>query len=222
MSANPKPIGVLGGTFDPIHHGHLRPALEALERLDLAEVRFIPCRHPPHRGQPMTTGKQRLLLLKLAVAEQPGFVVDDRELHREGPSYMVDTLASLRAEISQAPLCLLLGMDAFVKLDTWHRWQDILSLAHLVILHRPNTESTPFDALGALVKQHAVSHPKALRERSAGGVLFQQVTQLDISATQIRDLLTQRNSARYLLPESVWSYICDHGLYRLSVPFPSP
>ncbi len=104
MSTNPRPIGVLGGTFDPIHHGHLRPALEALERLDLAEVRFIPCRQPPHRGQPMTTAEQRLALLELAVAEQPGFVVDDRELRREGPSYMVDTLASLRAEINQAPL----------------------------------------------------------------------------------------------------------------------
>jgi nicotinate-nucleotide adenylyltransferase len=126
---------------------------------------------------------------------------------------MVDTLASLRAEINQAPLCLLLGMDAFVKLDTWHRWQDILNLAHLVILHRPNTEAAPSDALHELVKQHTVLYPKALRERSAGGVLFQQVTQLDISATQIRHLLAQRNSARYLLPESVWSAICDQDLY---------
>ena len=123
------PVGVLGGTFDPIHYGHLRPALELLETLELSEVRFIPCRIPAHRGAPSITAEQRLELVRLAIIGQPGFVADGRELRRAGPSYMVDTLVALRQELGDTPLCLILGSDAFQALTTWHRWQALTDLA---------------------------------------------------------------------------------------------
>ena len=216
MSITPdaRPIGILGGTFDPVHYGHLRPALEVLEALDLAGVRFIPCRLPSHRGQPVATPEQRLTLLQLAVADQPGFLVDDRELHRDGPSYMVDTLASLRAEVGATPLCLLLGMDAFAGLTTWRHWQEIPELAHLVVTNRPNAGPPLSNTLNELVEQRKIRQPEALRECPAGGILFQPVTQLGISATRIRHLLAQGRSPRYLLPEAVWNCIREQGLYR--------
>ncbi len=214
-----RPIGILGGTFDPVHYGHLRPALEMLEVLGLAEVRFIPCRLPSHRNQPVATPEQRLALLQLAVADQPGFVVDDRELRREGPSYMVDTLASLRAEVGETPLCLLLGMDAFSILPTWRRWQEIPELAHLVVTNRPDPDPPLSNTLNELVEQRKIQQPEALRERPAGGILFQPVTQLAISATRIRQLLAQGRSPRYLLPETVWSSVRDQGLYRSPASF---
>ncbi|MFO1432164.1 MAG: nicotinate-nucleotide adenylyltransferase [Candidatus Competibacteraceae bacterium] len=214
-SANP--VGILGGTFDPVHNGHLRIALEVLEALELAEVRFIPCRLPPHRGQPQATPAQRLKLLRLAVAGQPGFVVDERELRREGPSYMVDTLASLRAEVGNTPLCLLLGRDAFNDLPGWHCWRNILEFTHLIVLERPGAAPTPAGELNQLIERCRLDHPGALREKAAGGILIQPVTQLAISATRIRQLLAQGHSPRYLLPEAVWDAIREHGLYRLSV-----
>lgn len=132
-------IGLLGGTFDPVHHGHLRIALEAKEALGLTEVRFIPCRQPPHRGDASATAQQRLDLLRLACGDMPGFAVDTRELERPGPSYMVDTLASLRAERGDEPLCLILGWDAFLGLPGWHRWQNLLDYAHLAVVQRPGS-----------------------------------------------------------------------------------
>jgi nicotinate-nucleotide adenylyltransferase len=209
-----KPIGILGGTFDPVHYGHLRAALEVLEELELAQVRFVPSRQPPHRDQPKATPAQRLALLQQAVAGQPEFVVDERELQRDGPSFMADTLTSLRAELGAHPLCLLLGMDAFNDLHHWHRWREILDSAHIVVLYRPGYDLTHSEALGDLVMQRRIRHPAMLSQQPAGGLLFQPITQLAISATGIRELLAQGRSPRYLVPDSVWRLIRDQGLYR--------
>lgn len=214
MTNEAKPIAVLGGTFDPIHDGHLRPALELFEDLDLAEIRFIPAGQPPHRDQPIASAKQRLTMLKLAVAGQSGFVVDERELYREGPSYMVDTLQSLRSELGDRPLCLVLGMDAFEGLPNWHRWEEIPDLAHLLVIHRPGSGLPLSEVLGELLGERKLHHADALQEKPAGGILFHPVTQLDVSATRIREILAQGRSPRYLVPDQVWSYICEQGLYR--------
>jgi nicotinate-nucleotide adenylyltransferase len=210
-----KLIGVLGGTFDPIHYGHLRSALEVLQALQLSEIRFIPCREPPHREKPVAAAEQRLALVEQAIADQTGFVVDDRELDREGPSYTRHTLASLRKDMPDTPLCLLLGMDAFVSLPTWYCWQEIPELAHMVVMHRPGSELSFSQELTDLIVRYRCHDPQFLNKTTAGKLIFQPVTQLDISATQIRQLLAQGGSPRYLLPDSVWAYIRSQGLYQL-------
>ena len=211
----PRPIGILGGTFDPIHYGHLRPALEMLETLQLAEVRFIPCRIPAHRATPLITAEQRLTLVQRSIADQPGFVADDRELRRDGPSYMVDTLASLRDDLGDdIPLCLILGADAFRGLPSWHRWQQLSELAHIVVMQRPGALSSLPPVLEELIALRAIQDSVALCRKPAGNILFQWVTQLHISATQIRALLGHGQSPRYLLPEAALAYIHDRALYR--------
>ncbi|RMD80271.1 MAG: nicotinate-nucleotide adenylyltransferase [Gammaproteobacteria bacterium] len=208
-------IGILGGTFDPIHFGHLRPALDLLQRLPLREVRFLPCRLPPHREPPVAGPDHRLAMLELALAGEPGLRVDTRELEREGPSYMVDTLLDLRRELGGAqPLALILGMDAFRGLPTWHRWQEILGLCHLVVTRRPGWEGPLEGEAARLARTRAVEDPAALERRPAGSILFQAVTRLDISASRIRSLLAGGHSPRYLLPAAVLDYIQRHGLYR--------
>lgn len=205
-------IGLLGGTFDPIHYGHLRIALEAKEILNLSEVRFIPCRQPPHRGEPAATARQRVDLLRLAVNGMPGFITDTRELERSGPSYMVDTLASLQAELGGAPLCLILGWDAFLGLPGWHRWQNLLDYAHLVVVPRPGTSIPPHGELAALAERRRCE-PEQLRLTQAGCIGFLAMSQLDISATRIRALLRTGRDPRYLLPDAVLEFIRQTGLY---------
>ncbi len=211
------PIGVFGGTFDPVHFGHLRSALELLEQLLLQRLHLIPSAVPPHRDTPCATAEQRLAMLRLAVEGQPGFVVDEREIARPGPSFMVDTLASLRAEVGETPLCLILGVDAFLGLPGWHQWQRLTDLAHIVVAHRPgwslHDTSMP-QALRQMVHGRWLTDATALRAQVAGGVLLQSVTQLDISATDIRERIAAEKSANYLLPVSVWQYIQKQDLYR--------
>ena len=207
-------IGIFGGTFDPVHFGHLRPALEVQQALGLNEVRFIPAGQPPHRETPYASTPQRLSMLRAAIEDQPGFVVDERELRREGPSYMVDTLASLREEVGQTPLCLILGYDAFLGLPGWHQWNSLIELAHLVITHRPGWNHDELeDALQSLVKQ-CETEVERLSEQAAGGLLFVPVTQLDISATIIREQIRAGQDIRYLLPDTVYRIIREQKLYR--------
>ncbi|MBK1692877.1 nicotinate-nucleotide adenylyltransferase [Ectothiorhodospira mobilis] len=206
-------IGILGGTFDPIHFGHLRPALEVKEHLGLDEVRFIPCGTPPHRRRPVAAVAHRAAMVERAVEGQPGFRMDPRELHREGPSYTVDTLQDLRAEVGQeVPLCLMLGMDAFAGLSSWHRWQEIGSLAHIVVSHRPGSPAS--HDLGDWMEDRRTHDPEHLRRAPAGRLLFMPVTQLDISATAIRSTVARGRSPQFLLPRRVAEYIEHAGLYR--------
>ncbi|MGD8589020.1 MAG: nicotinate-nucleotide adenylyltransferase [Chromatiales bacterium] len=207
-------IGVLGGTFDPIHFGHLRTALDVMQGVGLAEVRFIPLHRAVHREQPMVSGRLRLRMLQLAVADQPGFVVDDRELRRRGDSYMVDTLASLRQEVGQRPLGLILGGDAFNHFLRWRQPQTILQLAHLVVMSRPGHDRIDDPQLRQLLNWHQATDRDVLHQLPAGRILFQPVTQLEISSTRIRGLLAAGHSPRYLLPEAVLHLLEADGLYR--------
>lgn len=207
-------IGILGGTFDPVHIAHLRCGLEMREILRLAELRFLPCRQPPHRPAPAAEPEQRLAMLRLALEGQAGFAIDERELRRAGPSYMVDTLDSLRQELPGRPLCLIVGLDAFVQLHTWHRWERLIELAHLAVMTRPGLEAAPSGAVAALLERCRAEDAQALHAAPAGRILLCPVTRLEISATQIRALVAQGRSARYLLPEPVLDFIRREGLYR--------
>ena len=201
-------IGILGGTFDPIHYGHLRTALDVQQQLGLEQVRLIPLRDPPHRSTPLLGAEQRLALLQAAVADAPEFAVDTRELEREGKSYTLDTLQSLKSEQPTRTLCLLLGSDAFRQFPEWHRPQVILELAHLVVMQRPG-EAEPRHY------PERITHDVApLGARPAGLILPLPVTQLDISASAIRKMLRSGRSPRYLLPEPVLRLIQQQGFYR--------
>ena len=209
-----KPIGILGGTFDPIHYGHLRPAQEVLRALDLAEIRFIPAAYPPHRHPPVATAEQRLRMVELAVAGVPGFTVDDRELTRGGPSYTVLTLESLRREFADRPLCLLLGRDAFEGIETWHQWQRLPELAHLIVMTRPGWTIPPGDALPLWARNRIARNPGELAQTTGGKIYFQTVTPQDISATRIRDAIARAAPVEKLLPSTVNDYICRNRIYR--------
>lgn len=207
-------IGIFGGTFDPVHHGHLRAALELLQDLELSELRLIPCRIPPHRATPGATPEQRLAMLRAAVRDQSGFIVDDRELRRAGPSYTVDTLHSLRTEFGDTPLCLIVGADAFLGFPTWHRWTELIELAHVVVMHRPGWNAPADGVLADLLQARRVDTPARLRAQSAGCILVWPVTQLDISASRIREEVRRGRSPRYLVPDPVWELIRTEGIYR--------
>jgi nicotinate-nucleotide adenylyltransferase len=207
-------IGIFGGTFDPIHFGHLRCALEIAEQLELAEVRMLPAGQPPHRSAPQATPAQRRRMLELALQGQSLLTLDTREIDRAGPSYMVDTLAALRAEVGDAPLCLILGQDAFNGLAGWHRWQQVPELAHLVVISRPGVEQPENGPVGALIEQRSVESLDELSGRPAGAVLFRSVTPLGFSASGIRRLLASGRSARYLLPDAVLDYVLREGVYQ--------
>ncbi len=209
-------IGILGGTFDPVHHGHLRLALEMLEGLALDEVRMIPARQPPHRGQPVASAEDRHAMLEAAVKATPGLLVDARESSREGPSYTVDTLESLRGEFPECSLCLILGMDAFRELDSWRRWQSLPELSHIVIARRPGAPVPESGKPDQLLRERFTDNPTVLRETQAGRALVQDVPLLEITATRIRSLLAAGCNPRYLLPDSVLEVIHKRGLYRAS------
>lgn len=212
------PLGIFGGTFDPVHLGHLRMAQELADALALVEVRIVPAAQPPHRAQPRCTAQQRLDMLRLAIADNPLFVLDPCELERNGPSYTVDTLTELRASLGpESPLCLFVGADAFNGLPGWHRWESLIRLAHLVIAHRPGASlqlSSLAEPLQQLWQRHHTTDPRQLHRQAAGCLLQHRITALDISASQIRHLLHQGKSCRYLLPEPVRDYIDQHHLYE--------
>jgi nicotinate-nucleotide adenylyltransferase len=208
-----KPLGILGGTFDPIHYGHLRPAQEVLRALDLAEVRIIPAANPPHRRAPLATVAQRLRMAELAVAEFPGFSVDDREVKRGGPSYTVLTLESLRQEFGARPLCLLLGLDAFGGLETWHQWQRLPELAHFVVMTRPGWPLPDAGALPSWARGRLAHAADDLARASAGKIYFQAVTPRDISATRIREAIARNEPVDGLLPPAVLDYLRANRIY---------
>lgn len=208
-----RPIGIFGGTFDPIHYGHLRSAFEMLQALDFEEVRFIPCGDPPHRGVTYATAEQRSQLVELAIDGQDGFVSDDRELTRGGLSYTIDTLESLRKEFPGRSLGLIVGMDAFLGLPGWHRWDEILDIAHIIVAHRPGWKAPDIGALGGLISDFGTHRVKDLHTATAGRVHIHAVTQLEISSTEIRDLVAAGRDPRFLMPDAVRDEILNSRIY---------
>ena len=212
-----SPIGIYGGTFDPVHYGHLRPNLELCEVLQLDHVRFIPAFLPPHRDQPMTTVQQRLEMVAGAIEHEPSFVLDKREIKRGGPSYMVDTLKSLRHDYPDNPLCLLMGMDAFKDIESWHHWQELLDYAHIVVTQRPDTDFNAPDLWSPSLYDFYQNHQgdrQSLHHSLCGKIRLEPVTQLCISATDIRKRLKNKQSIRFLVPETVIELIDCYNLYN--------
>ena len=211
-------IGILGGTFNPIHFGHLRIAEEIAENLNLDELRFIPSANPPHKPAPQISAQYRAAMVQLAIKNNSKFMCDARELSRTGASYTIDTLTSLREEFgNQVSLCLIIGTDAFMHLDTWHRWQEIIQFAHIILVKRPET-ATPQKPLSSnledFLRDHYTEDTALINQHPSGFISMQSVTALAISSTDIRERLNNKKSARYLLPQNVLEYIENHQLYR--------
>lgn len=208
-------IGILGGTFNPIHYGHLRSAIEVKEIFSLEQVRLIPCANPPHREQPDVSALARTQMVALAISNQPGLICDTREIDRYhasySPSYMVDTLRSLRKDFQNQALLLLIGSDAFNALTGWHCWRQLFDHGHIVVMTRPGFIARGLDEF---FRARQASHPSELKQVNAGKLFFQPVTQLDISATTIRNIIAKKQNPSFLLPDAVIEYIKQNKLYE--------
>lgn len=216
-------IGIFGGTFDPIHFGHLRPAIELCELLSLNSLRMLPCHLPAHRGRPGATSEQRIEMLQLACNDTPKLSVDKREALRDSPSYSVDTLKTYKSEFPGSQLLFFMGMDAFAKFTHWYHWEEILTLAHLVVIDRPGAVLSGAEERLLMSRQtSSLPRPKARSNAgsgneldvSSGEIVVQSVSQSDISATRIRELVAAGRDIRFLLPEPVRHYIAQHKLYQ--------
>lgn len=224
MSRIIRVLAILGGTFDPVHYGHLRLAADVKAALSLPEVRLIPAGSPPHRIAPIASAAHRLAMTQLGCAEFAGLSVDGREVVREGPSYTVATLESLHAEQPALPLALLIGADSFAGLTQWWRWERLFTLAHFVVVERP--DATPAEvalppALEVHWERRLTTDPARLERTLAGSIVRVQITPQPIAATAIRMALARgaegRAEIRGLLPAAVLDYIDRNQLYR---PFP--
>ena len=209
-----KLIGILGGTFDPIHLGHIYLAEQSYQHLKLQEIRFIPAYQPVHRDTPGASVADRLAMVKLAIADHSNFILDEREIIRQGPSYMIDTLISLHQEMPDNILCLLMATDAFAGFNKWHRWQEILNYAHIVIADRPELPCQLNPILQQYVQRHQIINPDLLKEKTHGSIYFMTISHLPISATEIRQQIAAGKNAAGFLPATVWDYIQKKNLYR--------
>lgn len=208
-------MGVFGGTFDPVHYGHLRSALELVERLQLEQLRLMPSAQPPLRAAPQCSAAHRAAMVELAIAGEPRLACDPRELSRTGKSYTIDSLVELRQEVgAQSGLCMVLGCDAVLDITHWHRWQELLDWAHIVVIARPGWQLPGTGEVARWLHARRVEDSSALREQPAGCIAIEELRPLAISSTEIRALLAAGRSARYLLPQAVLDYIQDHKLYR--------
>ncbi len=208
-----EPLALLGGTFDPVHYGHLRCAEQARRELSLEYLYLLPAGQPPHRGDPQASAAQRLEMLALAREEFPRLLIDDRETRRAGPSYMVDTLQELRTIHPDRPLLLLIGQDAANQLHSWHHWRRLFDLAHIVILTRPEAHIEYEPDLAAQVGLRAAGDTRELADSPAGRILQLDVEPVDVSATAIKRHIRSGKTPRRMLPEAVLAYITENRLY---------
>lgn len=218
MSSSPSqliPVGVFGGTFNPVHYGHLRSALELVEHLGLDHLRLMPCAVPPHREAPDCSAADRAAMVELAVSSEPRLRCDTRELNRDGVSFTIDSLLEIREELGEGhSLSLVMGCDAVLKIATWHRWEELLDVAHIVVIARPGWHFPERGEVANWLEMHRASAKDVLVNAVAGSILVEELRPLAISSTEVRELLAAGQSARYLLPEPVLDYIQDKQLYR--------
>ena len=208
-----EPLAFFGGTFDPVHYGHLRCAEQARQSLNLEILYLLPAGDPPHRSTPYTTARQRLEMLRLALAEFPALAIDEREIQRSGPSYMVDTLVELHTQFPQRPLLLLIGQDAVNLLHTWHEWERLFELTHIVTFPRPGAAPGYRQDIARQMERRSCPDLASLLKMEVGGVLHLDLERIDISATSIQSIMRLGRSPRSMLPDSVLEYINKNQLY---------
>lgn len=216
MSENHQLQALFGGTFDPVHYGHLKPVEALAGQVGLKKVTLLPNNVPPHRPQPEASPEQRVEMVRLAIAGNALFDLDRREMQRDTPSWTIETLAELRAERgTDQPLAFIIGQDSLLSLHKWHRWEEILTLCHLLVCRRPGYAikmETP--DLQRWLEEHQAASAKTLHQRPYGKVFLAETPLISISATEIRTRLHQGQSCDDLLPSAVSAYISDAGLYR--------
>lgn len=214
MSSSSAARVIFGGTYDPVHHGHLRAALEIGEALGVEKVDLIPARDPVHRGVPGAAAAARLAMLQRAVEAEPSLSVNAIELDAARESYTLLTLQELRAQMgADSPLVLVMGMDAFLGLESWMGWQELLDFAHILVLMRPGYHPSLSPALQQLQDERGTKTLGDLLQSSAGRLCLFEQTPLEISATQVRNIIASGANPRYLIPDAVWSYIQENELY---------
>ena len=214
MAALNKPIGILGGTFDPVHNGHLRLAVQLRDQLGLSEVRLVPSARPPHKERPGAKPGQRAKWIRVALNDEPGLNVDDRELIRPGLSYTIDTLISFREEFPSTPLCLVMGTDVFAELDKWHRWEELIDYCHIIRVPRPGTKVEMSPVVSEWARDREIDNPQMLSDQLAGFIYEASFPLLEISGTEIRHIISHGHSPRYLMPQRIWDDIEEIGAYR--------
>jgi nicotinate-nucleotide adenylyltransferase len=207
-------IGILGGTFDPIHEGHIKIAKAALTHLSLSRVELIPSYQPPHREKPIASPEDRFAMAKLAITSEPLFHVNDIEIKRKGISYSIDTLIALRKQIPHEPLCLLLGTDVFAHFTTWHEWKKIPFYAHLIIVGRSNSIPPAHPELQALLEKSTTTALSDLQKYPAGKIFYLNNALIPISATLIRASLQLGEKNISDLNSAVEHYIREKGIYQ--------
>jgi nicotinate-nucleotide adenylyltransferase len=211
MSQLQPAIGILGGTFDPIHNGHLHIATKVLKALSLTKIRFVPSYQPVHRELPQASVLDRVAMVKLAIKNQPDFCIDQREAKRKQPSYTIDTLISLRQDFATTPFCLILGMDVYLQIATWKNWRELLNIAHFVVVNRPNYDLAVHP--DSFVQQHVTMSKEDLHRHLAGKIFLLHVPPCAICATVIRGKIKAHENISKLVPEAVASYIYNNQLY---------
>ena len=204
-------VGVFGGTFDPIHRGHLRTVSEVRVQLGLSRVLVIPVNIPPHRPTPMAAPRHRISMIQLAIKHMPQLECDDREMRRGGTSYTVFTVQELRQEFGEIPLCLILGLDSFLDLPNWYRWSEILDYVHIIVMRRPGWELPP--SLPDWWSHAVEENPLDLKKKPYGSVYCMSVPPVDITSTGIRNQLLFNSHIKNALPSSVLDYIRRNKLY---------
>ena len=212
--SNQTAIGFLGGTFDPIHFGHLRPALEIQQALNLQALYLMPNYIAPHKSKSLASAQQRIDMVQLAIQDTPTLQLTTQELLRPSRSYTIDTLKQLRQQYPETPLCFIMGMDSLIQFDSWYRYQEILSYCHLVVSHRPGWEQQFNSVISELLRKHQISDPAQLHQFLSGHIYFQSTTQLAISSSEIRDLLATNKSINFLTPQPVCAYIKEQRCYK--------
>ena len=209
-----KPIGIFGGTFDPIHMGHIIPVLDVCDITGIDEVRYVPNARPSHRGAPQSDPEHRWNMTVLALQDYPNLVPDDREVRRPGKSFMVPTLRSIRSENHLRPLCLILGMDAFLQITQWYWWSEILRLSNIIVMNRPGAKVP--NVLPVWWDQAIQTQTRVLYERLSGNIIHLDVSLIDVSATRLRVSMARGDERPEALPEEVANYINEHRLYTAS------